>query len=129
MRPRTEILEGLEGARAARGVAVIIDVFRAFSLAPWALARGATYIVPVGTPEEALALLGAIQETALGFAVVDDHRAQRTGLPEVVFGQGKTPSQLVALVQHLNDQGHPALATRVDADKAAAVAAELPDVI
>ena len=54
-KPEIRILEGLAGARAARGVAVIIDVFRAFSLAPWALARGARCVVPVATAEEAFA--------------------------------------------------------------------------
>lgn len=41
------------GARGARGIAVIIDVFRAFSLAPHAFARGARAIVPVAEVEEA----------------------------------------------------------------------------
>jgi 2-phosphosulfolactate phosphatase len=41
------------GARSARGLAVIIDVFRAFSLAPHAFARGARAIVPVADVEEA----------------------------------------------------------------------------
>ena len=50
------ILHLLEGARRAEGVAVIIDVFRAFTLAPCAFARGAVRILPVATPGEALAL-------------------------------------------------------------------------
>lgn len=37
-------------------MAVIIDVFRAFTLAPCAFARGVTRILPVATPQEALAL-------------------------------------------------------------------------
>lgn len=37
-------------------MAVIIDVFRAFTLAPCAFDRGVTRILPVATPEEALAL-------------------------------------------------------------------------
>jgi 2-phosphosulfolactate phosphatase len=41
------------GARSARGLAVIIDVFRAFSLAPHAFARGARAIVPVADVEAA----------------------------------------------------------------------------
>lgn len=41
------------GARSARGLAVIIDVFRAFSLAPHAFARGARAIVPVAEVEAA----------------------------------------------------------------------------
>ncbi len=45
----------LEGAREATGPTVIIDVFRAFSLVPWAFLRGASAVVPVRTEEEALA--------------------------------------------------------------------------
>lgn len=51
-----QVLHLLEGARAATGTAVIIDVFRAFTLAPCAFARGAARIYPVATPAEALAL-------------------------------------------------------------------------
>ena len=50
------ILHLLDGARRARGVAVIIDVFRAFTLAPLVLSRGAEAVYVVGTPAEALAL-------------------------------------------------------------------------
>jgi len=46
----------LEGARRARGTVVIIDVFRAFTTAAVALARGADRIILVAEPEEALAL-------------------------------------------------------------------------
>jgi 2-phosphosulfolactate phosphatase len=47
------IADFVAGARGARGLAVIIDVFRAFSLAPYAFARGARAIVPVAEVEEA----------------------------------------------------------------------------
>jgi 2-phosphosulfolactate phosphatase len=83
---RTEILEGLDGARAARGVAVIIDVFRAFSLVPWALARGAEYIVPVGTPEEALALREQIPGCRLA--------GERDGRPLPGFDYGNSPDEI-----------------------------------
>jgi len=46
----------MEGARRARGTVVIIDVFRAFTTAAVALARGASRIVMVAKPEEALSL-------------------------------------------------------------------------
>ncbi len=46
----------LEGARRARGTVVIVDVFRAFTTAAVALARGAAKIVMVAEPAEALAL-------------------------------------------------------------------------
>jgi 2-phosphosulfolactate phosphatase len=50
------ILQLLDGARAARGLAVVIDVFRAFSVACYLMGRGAREIVPVGEVETALAL-------------------------------------------------------------------------
>lgn len=52
-RPRIEILDFEAGARAARGVAIVIDVFRAFSLACYAFANGARRMIPVADIEEA----------------------------------------------------------------------------
>ncbi|HPC97095.1 MAG TPA: 2-phosphosulfolactate phosphatase [Sedimentisphaerales bacterium] len=46
----------LEGARRARGTVVIVDVFRAFTTAAVAFSRGATKIIMVAEPPEALAL-------------------------------------------------------------------------
>ena len=43
-----EVLDFVAGARAARGVAVVIDVFRAFSVACYAYARGAQRMHPDG---------------------------------------------------------------------------------
>ena len=48
-----EILDFEAGARAARGIAVIIDVFRAFSVACYAFANGAARIIPVADIEQA----------------------------------------------------------------------------
>lgn len=45
---KIEILHMIEGARAARGVAVIIDVFRAFTVEAWLVHNGAARIIPVG---------------------------------------------------------------------------------
>ena len=52
----------------------------------------------------------------LGFARVDTHRAARTGDPEVVYGAGKTPEQVVALLRTLRDAhaDRAVLATRLD---------------
>ena len=46
----------IEGAQRARGTVVIIDVFRAFTTAAVALARGAQRIVIATQPQEALRL-------------------------------------------------------------------------
>jgi len=53
---RTQRLHLLDGARTARGLTVIIDVFRAFSTAAYAVERGATEVVLVGEVEDAFAL-------------------------------------------------------------------------
>jgi pyridinium-3,5-biscarboxylic acid mononucleotide synthase len=79
--------------------------------------------VPV---EQALEQLRDLPFADLGFASVDHHRALRVGLPEVVFGMGKTCEQIVAIVTELHAKGHAALVTRVDADKAAALTRAFP---
>ena len=62
----------------------------------------------------------------LGMATVDHHRTLRLGFPEVVFGQGKTAAEIAAILSELAAGGGPALATRVDGDKAREVLALLP---
>jgi 2-phosphosulfolactate phosphatase len=54
--PRVEVADFVEGARLARGLVVVIDVFRAFSLACYATAGGVKRIHPVAAAAEALAL-------------------------------------------------------------------------
>ena len=51
-----EILELIEGAKKAGGIAVVIDVFRAFSLECYLFGRGAERIYAVGGMDEAFAL-------------------------------------------------------------------------
>lgn len=59
----------------------------------------------------------------LGFAKVDHHRELRSGAPEAVYCPGKTPEQVVAIVERLVAHHANVLATRADADVARAVAA------
>jgi len=63
----------------------------------------------------------------LGFARVDLDREQRQGLPEVVYGPGKTPAQIAAIVRTLlaHNTG-PVLVTRVERETARAALAEVP---
>ena len=62
----------------------------------------------------------------LEFARVDLGRMRRQGVSEVVYGAGKTAEQIVAILSSLRDHGQlPALATRLDAEKAKTVAAAL----
>ncbi len=50
----------------------------------------------------------------LGFARVDHHRALRQGVPEVVFGPGKTPEQIAGIAERIVAAGHSLLVTRTD---------------
>ena len=59
----------------------------------------------------------------LGFAKVDHHRALRGGAPEAVFCPGKTPAQVVAIVERLAARHANVLATRAERAIADAVAA------
>jgi NCAIR mutase (PurE)-related protein len=62
-----------------------------------------------------------------GFATLDHHRALRNGFPEVVFGQGKQPAQVVSIVRRLSQHNDKVLVTRVDKPMAEEVQAELPE--
>ncbi len=65
----------------------------------------------------------------LGFARVDVDRAARTGDPEVVYGAGKTPDQVVAILRALHEK-HPdraVLATRLAPEALDVVGRALPD--
>ena len=64
----------------------------------------------------------------LGFATVDQHRALRQGYPEVVFGPGKSPEQVVAIAERLAAHGDGFLVTRTDEAARAALAARWPAV-
>src|SRR5690242_19668902 len=67
----------------------------------------------------------------LGFARLDLEREARTGDPEVVYGAGKTPEQVVTILARLHE-AHPTravLATRLDDATRAAVAAAIPDAV
>ncbi len=53
---KIDILQFVEGARKAQGFVVIIDVFRAFSVACYAIDSGVTRIIATDTPEKAFEL-------------------------------------------------------------------------
>ena len=48
-----DILQLVEGAKAARGVTVVIDVFRAFSLEAYLFSEGVEKIIPIGSVDDA----------------------------------------------------------------------------
>ncbi len=73
------------------------------------------------SPDEAVNRLRHLPFEDLGFAKVDHHRALRAGMPEVIFGQGKTPAQLAEIFSRLAKHGGNVLATRADRQQFAAV--------
>lgn len=64
---------------------------------------------------------------AVGATVIDHHRELRTGVPEIVYGAGKTAEQVAAALRELARGQGAAIATRVDAAKAAGVRALCPE--
>jgi len=64
---------------------------------------------------------------AMGFAHADTHRHLRTGFPEVVLGQGKTPEQIAAILVELRRGGSTVMASRVAPEAAAVVVAAVAE--
>ena len=75
---------------------------------------------------EALERMRGLPFEDLGFASVDTHRALRRGFPEVVYGPGKTASQIVDIVGALRRAEQTVLVTRVGPEIHAAIAAAEP---
>jgi NCAIR mutase (PurE)-related protein len=73
------------------------------------------------SPDEAVQRLRHLPFEDLGFAKVDHHRALRVGMPEVIFGQGKTPAQLTQIFSRLAKHDGNLLATRASKEQFAAV--------
>ncbi len=63
----------------------------------------------------------------LNFAKIDHHRPLRTGFPEVVLGQGKTPDQVAEIVASLAGRGNPVMVTRTDETTFSAVSRAVPE--
>ena len=87
------------------------------------------------SPDDAVLRLRRLPFTDLGFAKVDHHRSLRQGLPEAVYGQGKTAGQCSAIVAELLDggtgtpydgPGAPVILTRADEGQAARALVDHP---
>jgi NCAIR mutase (PurE)-related protein len=82
-------------------------------------------ITPEAALDRVLQYLRQAPFEDLGFARVDHHRAIRQGVPEVVFGPGKTPNQVAAIAERLVNAGHSLLVTRTDRAAFEAVSARV----
>jgi hypothetical protein len=65
-------------------------------------------------PAAAAERLASLPFEDLGHTRVDHHRSLRSGLPEVIYAAGKTPTQTLAIFTSLAASGVDVLATRVD---------------
>jgi NCAIR mutase (PurE)-related protein len=73
------------------------------------------------SPDEAVDRLRHLPFEDIGFAKVDHHRALRAGMPEVIFGEAKTPAQVSEIFTRLAKHNRNVLVTRADARQFAAV--------
>ncbi len=78
-------------------------------------------------PEAAAERLAHLPFVDTPHARVDTHRALRQGLPEVVYGPGKTPAQMAEIIAIQRESGLSVLVTRVEAGAAAQVLSLAPE--
>ena len=78
------------------------------------------------SPDEAVDRLRHLPFEDLGFAKVDHHRVLRAGMPEVVFGERKTASQVGEIFARLAKHGGNVLATRATQEQFKAVKKKVP---
>ena len=81
------------------------------------------------TADDAVRNLQQMQYTDLGFARLDNDRAERQGFPEVVYCAGKTTEQCVEIMLALSEHNDNVLATRASEEVYAAVKEKLSDAV
>jgi NCAIR mutase (PurE)-related protein len=78
------------------------------------------------SPNEVSKQLSTLPYENLDFAKIDHHRSLRNGLPEVVYGKGKTESQLVKIIQSLYKAKSDILVTKLDSKVYKKIQKKLP---
>jgi 2-phosphosulfolactate phosphatase len=111
------ILQLLDGARNATGLTVIIDVFRAFSTACYAMEKGAEKIIPVGNIEKAYQFRERNPEFLL--------MGERNEMKPHGFDYGNSPFQLF----HANLKGKTIVHTTSSGTQGIEAAAHVPEMI
>ena len=74
--------------------------------------------------EEAASQLEGIDD--IGFASLDLSRNKRNGFPEIIYGEGKTKEQIEKIIESLEKEHLPVLATRVDNEKGQYLLEKIP---
>ncbi|MDJ0615890.1 MAG: nickel pincer cofactor biosynthesis protein LarB [Calothrix sp. MO_192.B10] len=80
------------------------------------------------TPDRGLEQLKHLAYEPIGeFAKIDNHRALRTGFPEVIWGPGKTPPQIAQIMNVMRQRNSVVMATRIEPDVYVAVRSQVRD--
>jgi NCAIR mutase (PurE)-related protein len=79
------------------------------------------------TVEETLERLATLPFEDIGVAHIDHHRELRQGAPEIIYGEGKSTTQLTAIIDGMLRRGSNVLATRLGQDKAGELLAAFPE--
>lgn len=79
------------------------------------------------SPDQGLADLVDFPSARMEYAHLDTHRHLRRGIPETVFGQGKTPDQVLGIFERLSVKGDPVLITRISPEAAELVLEQWPE--
>lgn len=112
---KIKILQGVEGAKNATGLAVIIDVFRAFTVEAYLMQNGAQKLLPVG-------------DMKIAYEYQKDHRnciliGERNGIMLPGFDYGNSPSQIQNIdfsgktILHTTSTGTQGIASAKNADE------------
>jgi hypothetical protein len=75
---------------------------------------------------EAAERLASLGTGNLGFARIDHHRRARRGMPEVIYGEGKSTEHVLQIAAHLADARETVLATRIGPETGASLVERLP---
>jgi len=79
------------------------------------------------SPEDAMLKLRMEPFEDLGYAKPDHHRALRQGIPEIIYGEGKTADQIIGISKAFIEKGQPlVLTTRLLPDIAEKVQKSIP---
>jgi len=79
--------------------------------------------------DEMVEKLSSLGLEELGFATIDTDRISRTGIPEVIYSEGKTPEQVAEIAFRMHERGIPILATRATSEVYDAVVKKIPGAI
>ncbi len=105
----------LDGAKSAVGIVVIIDVFRAFSVACYCVDKGVSKIIPVGDVKEALELSKTLNQCVL--------IGERKGKKLPGFNYGNSPTEILSAdlagktIVHTTHAGTQGIVNAINADE------------